>query len=154
MARKNNSELSDEASSMHNSSQEVLTFRGREVAGPPKGVPRFESLPPEIRNMIYGFLLPPAELEETFRHCFQRFEAEWKPWYHKSYIYFANTTILRTNRNIYREASFVLYHDTLLVSIEWNTCDHSYLRQHKIPGEVAFKFVPPGAPLPPCVVGI
>ena len=66
----------------------------------------------------------------------------------------ADTAILRANHNIYFEASAVLYRDLLLVAIDWNTYDRAYLKQVKIPRDMAFNFVSVGAPLPPCVVRI
>ena len=112
--------------------------------------PRFESLPLEIRRMIYTYVLP--RLEKLCKE--EKFESDWGPLYHWTYVLqTANTAILRTNRNINQEASAVFYRNTLLVSIDWNTNSRTHLILVKIP-HVTFNFRRPGAPLPPYAVQV
>lgn len=109
--------------------------------------PRFESLPPEIRNIIYTHLLDPIRRTLRVRHWkldFRSTDASCK----------TSIDILRTNRNINREASAVLYRDVVLVSIDWHAAERAYLGLYKGPQDVPFNFVHPDAPLPPCVVRI
>lgn len=103
--------------------------------------------------MIYRNLLTPAQLKKVFRQ--RLFVTHWSPQYQYTYIlHTAETAILRTNRNINREACAVLYRNILLVSIDWNTDDRKYIRLFKMSRDAAFNYLPPGAPLPPCVVRV
>ena len=109
--------------------------------------PRFESLPPEIRNMIYDYLLNPTRRCLHVNHLSLRYRcipAEQK----------TNIDILRTNHNINREAMAVLYRDVTLVSIEWNQSERTYLSLFRMPQEKSFYFVLPGAAPPPCAVRV
>ena len=109
--------------------------------------PRFESLPPEIRNMIYGYLLNPTGRCLHVSHLSLRYRcipAEQK----------TNIDILRTNHDINREAMAVLYRDVTLVSIEWNQSERTYLSLFRMPQEKSFYFVLPGAAPPPCAVRV
>lgn len=110
--------------------------------------PRFESLPPEIRNIIYTYLLDP--IRRSLRVSHWKLEFRSTDASHKTSI-----DILRTNRNINHEASAVLYRDIILVSIDWDSDERAYLGLYRKPEDVAFNIVHrPGAPLPPCVVRI
>ena len=88
------------------------------MATPEKDPPRFESLPPEIRNMIYYSLLPPAELVKIQRENQSVFY--WNPYEYQYNLAMrtAKTALLRANHNIYLEASAVLYRDLYLVAID------------------------------------
>ena len=109
--------------------------------------PRFESLPPEIRNLIYDYLLNPTG------RCLHvnPFSLHYRcaPPAQKT-----NIDILRTNSNINREALAVLYRDVPLVSIEWNQNERAYLSLFKMPQDRPFYFVVPGVVPPPCAVCI
>ena len=110
-------------------------------------VPRFESLPPEIRNMIYSYLLNPTGRYlhiNNFNLRYQCTAAGRK----------TNLDILRTNHNIYREALAILYQGIPLVSIEWNQSERTYLDLFRMPQDRPFYFVVPGAAPPPCAVRI
>lgn len=110
--------------------------------------PRFESLPPEIRNIIYTHLLDP--IRRSLRVSHWKLEFRSTDASHKTSV-----DILRANRNISHEASAVLYRDIILVSIDWDSDERAYLGLYRKPQDVAFNIVHrPGAPLPPCVVGI
>ncbi len=99
--------------------------------------------------MIYGHLLPAARLHK------KRKQAYWSGQSQLKYaLRTANTAILRTNRNINREASAFVYRDILLVLINWNTNSNAYFTFIKTQGKVVFNYVLPGAPLPPCVIRV
>lgn len=101
--------------------------------------------------MIYTHLLPPLEMLYKARN----WGRIWTPPYRSSYVLdTANTEILRTNRNIYHEASAVLYRDIMPISIDWNTNDRNYIGTFMLPHNVAFNFAPSDATLPPCVVHV
>ena len=134
--------LFDEVSSLY-LSKEVLKPSLNQMA------PRFESLPPEIRNMIYGHLLPAARLHKKRRQAYWSGQSQLK-----YALRTANTAILRTNHNINREASAVVYRDILLVLINWNTNSNAYFTFIKTQGKIVFNYVLPGAPLPPCVIRV
>ena len=109
--------------------------------------PRFESLPPEIRNIIYDYLLNPTGrclYVNTFNIRYRCTLAEQK----------TTVDILRTNHNINREAVAILYRDVPLVSIEWNQSERAYLDLFRMPQDRPFYFVLPGAAPPPCAVRI
>lgn len=109
--------------------------------------PRFESLPLEIRRMIYTYVLP--RLQKTLKNDWGRLTL-----YHWTYVlHTADTAILRTNRYINQEASAVFYRNTLLVSIDWNTNSRAHLIHVKMP-HAAFNFLRPGSPLPPYAVQV
>ena len=109
--------------------------------------PRFESLPPEIRNMIYSYLLNPTRRFLHVNHFSLHYRCT--PAEHTT-----NIDILRTCHNINREALAVLYRDITLVSIEWNQSERTYLNLFRMPQEKPFFFVPPGAAPPPCAVRV
>ena len=107
----------------------------------------FESLPAEIRNMIYRCLFNPSNRSLTVRPLVLQYRC----------THVSNTSkleILRTNRNINREASAVLYRDVILVSLDWHASERAYLSLLKPAQGVPFHFVPSGALLPPCIVHI
>ena len=110
-------------------------------------LPRFESLPPEVRNMIYIYLLNPTGRCLHINHFSLRYRCT--PAGQKTDI-----DILRTNHNINREALAILYRDVTLVSIEWNQSERSYLDLFRMPQEKSFYFVLPGAAPPPCAVRV
>lgn len=107
-------------------------------------VPRFESLPPEIRNMIFSYLLNPAGRSLHIKHFSLSFRSGQK----------TNLNILRTNHSIHREALAVLYQDISLISIEWNQSERTYLELFRMPQDRPYYFVLPGAAPPPCAVRI
>ena len=114
-----------------------------------RGTPRFESFPPEIRNMIYKELLSAESCKEL---RLLPFVPRWDP-YHQ-YVYKFHTAILRTNRLIYQEAKFVLYGSNVLLLINTDICDRSYLMLSGIPQSVAFNQISNCTPLPPYLVRI
>ena len=109
--------------------------------------PRFESLPPEIRNTIYDYLLSPAGRDLHINHFGLRYRCS-------AAGQKTSLDILRTNRNINREALAILYQDISLVSIEWNQSERTYLSLFRMPQDRPFYFVLPGAAPPPCAVRI
>ena len=120
------------------------------MAAPKKEIPRFESLPPEIRNMIYKHLYPPAELCKARR--LRQFMPHWDP--QRQYVYIFHTAILRSNRLIGHEAKSVLYGSDVLVHISWDMQARDYHIVNCMPPKVAFNRIPKGNPPPPCVVQI
>ena len=116
-----------------------------------KETPRFESFPPEIRNMVYENLLSAKLCKEIKLH---RFVPRWIPQHQYTYIF--HTAILRSNRLIGQEAKFMLYRSNTLVLINWNIDDRDGwgLILNKIPGNVAFNHIPNGTQLPPYIVQI
>lgn len=100
--------------------------------------------------MIYSYLLPPAYLKKVWEIP----TSYLNPLYWAYVLHPANTAIRRTNRNINREASAVLYRDILLVSIEWRNNSRVCLDFNDISHRITFNLVPRGAPLPPYVVRI
>lgn len=121
------------------------------MAAPKKQALRFESFPPEVRNMIYKHLFPPAE--SCIAVKIRRFLPHWHP--HFQYTYIFHTAILRSNRLIGQEATSVLYGSNILVLITFDipNCSAGNLIL-KIMSHVAFNQIPEGAPLPPGVVQI
>ena len=111
--------------------------------------PRFESLPPEIRIMIYELLVPPTQSRKKCRKSYK------ETWCQSGCItHTANHAILSTNRNIRREASAVFYRKILLVSVDWNLSKSWAISGHLMPPYVAFRVVQKDAVLPPCVVRV
>ena len=123
---------------------------------PKKETLRFESLPPEIRNIVYRHLFPPLCKGSRLRML----ESEWParrckpPTYrgHDAYIY--DTAILGSNRVINQEARSVLYGDNMFVHFnltDYNCAFHMivYLLRN-----IAWNHVRKGAPVPSCVVQI
>ena len=100
--------------------------------------------------MVYSYLLPPAYLKKVWRIP----TSYLNPLYWAYGLHPAYTAIQRTNRNINREASAVLYRDIILVSIEWRTNSRVYLDFNDISRRVTFNLVPRGAPLAPYVVRV
>ena len=97
--------------------------------------------------MVYSHLLEPTRRSLLVSHWKLEFRST-----HASHR--TNIDILRTNRNINREAAAVLYRDVVLVAIDWDASERAFLNLYRTPKGVAFNFVHPSAPLPPCVVGI
>ena len=106
--------------------------------------PRFESLPPEIRNMIYNYLLNPAGRYLHINNFSLSFRSGQK----------TNLNILRTNHSMHQEALAILYQDIPLVSIEWNQSERTYLELFRMPQDRPYYFLLPGAAPPPCAVCI
>ena len=126
----------DVVSSLHRLNK-VLSF----LTGGMAATPRFESLPPEIRNMVYSYLLPPVYLKKIRKTP----NSTLNPLYWASDSQTADTAILRTNRNVNREASAVVYRDILLVSIEWRSNSRVCLDFNDISHRIRFNLVPRGA---------
>lgn len=124
----------DVVSSLHRLNK-VLSF----LTG--AATPRFESLPPEIRNMVYSYLLPPVYLKKIRKTP----NSTLNPLYWASDSQIADTAILRTNRNVNRKASAVVYRDILLVSIEWRSNSRVCLDFNDISHRIRFNLVPRGA---------
>ena len=107
-------------------------------------VPRFESLPPEIRNMIYSYLLNPTGRCLHINHFSLSFRSGQK----------TNLNILRTNSSMHQEALAILYQEIPLVSIEWNQSERTYLELFRMPKDRPYYFLLPGTAPPPCAVCI
>ena len=120
-----------------------------DTTAPENENPRFESLPPEIRNMIYEFLLPPARSRKKCRKSFDEPCCQFACVMHT-----ANHAILSANRNIRREASAVFYRSVLLVSIDWDWGPFLNLQASIRTRDIAYKTVKKDAVLPPCVVHV
>ncbi len=115
-----------------------------------KETPRFESFPPEIRNMIYKNLL-------SAKLCKKLVLRQFAPHYlylQHQYTYIFHTAILRSNRLIGHEAKSMLYGGNILVLINWNVPSTGHVKLTKMPRNIAFNQVPKGAPPPPCMVSI
>ena len=110
-------------------------------------VPRFESLPPEIRNMIFCFFFYG---DVRYLHI-NNFSLHYRC---TAAGQKTSLDILRANRNIHREALGILYRNIPLVSIEWNQTERTYLDLFRMPQDRPFYFVLPGAAPPPCAVRI
>lgn len=100
--------------------------------------------------MVYSYLLPPVYLKKMRKTP----NSTLNPLYWASDSQTADTAILRTNRNVNREASAVVYRDILLVSIEWRTNSRVCRDFNDISHRIRFDLVPRGAPLAPYVVRI
>ena len=114
-----------------------------------KETPRFESFPPEIRNMIYKNLL---SAQFCKRFVLRQFAPHVYPQHQYTYIF--HTAILRTNRLIGNEAKSMLYGGNILVLINWNVPSTGHVKLTKMPRNIAFNQIPNGAALPPCMVSI
>lgn len=138
-----NPETANEASSLR-SLEEVTICSTDQRAAPP----RFESLPPEMRNMIYGYLLAPVQLQHFPRNRLVSGPRSRGHFYSSTYVLpTANTAILRTNCNINNEASAVFYRDLLLVLIDWEPSGYRGI-------DGVSRIFRQGTPLPPYVVHV
>ena len=109
--------------------------------------PHFQSIPSEIRIMIYRFLLDPTRRSVLLNH--------WKLHYRSHNAPLTTTMgILCVNSTINQEALPVLYCGVILVSIDWDASERAYLSLFRREQDVRFHFVRPDAPMPPCVVHI
>ena len=121
---------------------------------PKKKTLRFESFPPEIRNMIYSHLFPPAEFCEGLKpRRLYRALHHW-PDYIEHYAYVYDTAILRSNRLIGQEAKAILYGSNIFVLFNMRSCSCAYGLISKISDSVGLNFVRKGAQVPSCVVHI
>ncbi|CAF9904576.1 hypothetical protein IMSHALPRED_000111 [Imshaugia aleurites] len=116
------------------------------MAAPAKDAPRFESFPPEIRNMIYKHLFPPACKELRL----DQYLPYWVP--QDQYVYVFHTAILRSNHLIGQEAKSVLYGSVVLIN--WDAHVLGQLRNTVSRQNVAFNHIARGTPLPPLFVQI
>lgn len=114
-----------------------------------KETPRFESFPPEIRNMIYKNLLSAKLCKKLI---LRQFAPHVYPQHQYTYIF--HTAILRSNRLISHEAKSILYGGNILVLINWNVPSTGHVKLTKMPRNIAFNQIPKGAPPPSCVVSI
>ena len=120
-----------------------------DTAAPESENSRFESLPPEIRIMIYELLVPPARSRTKCRKSVN------ETWCQSGCIlHTVNHAILSINRNIRREASAVFYRKVLLVCINWNLGYSVRDLAYTMPRNVAFKFIQKDMVLPTCVAHI
>lgn len=129
---------------------ERKTHPTTKIPAPKKKTPRFESFPPEIRNMVYKNLFPPAESCKVSRR--RQFGSYRDPQHRPTYVF--HTAILRSNRLIGQEAKSMLYGSNLLVLINWQLRDLGLLMLKNVLQNVALNHIPNSATLPPCVVQI
>ena len=129
---------------------ERKTHPTTKIPAPKKKAPHFESFPPEIRNMVYKNLFPPAESCKVSRR--RQFGFYNDPQHRPTYVF--HTAILRSNRLIGQEAKSMLYGSNLLVLINWQLRDLGLLMLKNMLQNVAFNHIPNSAPLPPCVVQV
>ncbi|CAD6563812.1 MAG: hypothetical protein ASARMPREDX12_000072 [Alectoria sarmentosa] len=129
---------------------ERKTHPTTKIPAPKKKTPRFESFPPEIRNMVYRNLFPPAESCKVSRR--RQFDSYRDPQHRPTYVF--HTAILRSNRLIGQEAKSMLYGSNLLVLINWQLRDLGLLMLKNVLQNVAFNHIPNNAPLPSCVAQV
>ena len=116
-------------------------------------LPHFESLPPETRNVIYTSFQPNRTIFTRQPTCSWPFryideiaiDLGGMKLSGGSIIDVPLFQILRTNDNINQEALAVLYQDVLLVSIDWNQSERTYLSLFRMLQDVPF-FTPFASP--------
>lgn len=120
------------------------------MAASEKEAPRFESLPPEIRNMIYKNLFQPVERCKKLK--LHQFVSYWDPQNQYSYVF--HTSILRSNRLIGQEANYVLYGSLVLINFDIPGYGAGDLLIKMMLQNVAFNHIAKGTRLPPHVIQI